>query len=93
MYKILTARGAKVYFSFSPLLQTSLSSTPEEIASYHKAIDDVLLATRISSMDDYLLDRHYIYDNANHPTDEGATIRAKQLAADVIAQLKREETQ
>ena len=91
MYKILTARGAKVYFSFSPLLRDSLSSTPEEIAAYHKAVDDVLLAPRISSITDYLLDRHYIYDNANHPTDEGATIRAKQLAADVIAQLRREE--
>lgn len=92
-FKSLSAKGAKVLFSFPPV--SSGGSSKEYFATkfdpYMKALTskiDKNYCTIISKPEDYTFDSKLFYDNFYHLTNEGATKRSEQLIADLDAYFK-----
>ena len=93
-YAGLHAKGAKVYFSFAPINLNSLSESARTTAHQNAYMDHLrkmLDIPVISSLSDYILEGQYFYNSDYHTGDRGAGIRTKQLAMDLLAQLKQEK--
>lgn len=85
--------GASLYLSFAPCNRNAFSSsalTQTHHRSYEMLMERGLKITRISNLEDYILEGKYFYNSNYHPGTEGAKIRTRQLAADLKAQLEKE---
>ena len=65
-------------------------ATKEQIEAYEQEVDEELLPTRISSINDYVFERKYMYDTILHLNSEGANIRSRRLADDILKYLLSE---
>jgi len=93
-YAGLHARGAKVYFSFAPINRNALSAEAATVAyqnAYVEHLRNMLDVPVIGSVSDYILEGKYFYNSDYHTGDRGAEIRTKQLALDLLEQLKQEK--
>ena len=90
MYRILEAKGIRVYYTFAPIAGGAFKSSDADIKSYEDRVDSKLLAPRISSLEDYIIPQEYMYNSDAHTNVEGMLIRTHQLARDLLAQFKKE---
>ena len=58
--------------------------------NYEQMLERGLKITRISNLEDYIMEGKYFYNSNYHPGTEGAKLRTRQLAADLLAQLEKE---
>lgn len=92
-FDLLAAVGVKVYFSFPPFLDISLSAS-SDVEAYVNALKAKLHCVVISDDPrDYLLKYELMYNSVYHPTLAGAAIRSRLLARDILAQFKIEESE
>ena len=90
MYKAYSAKGVRIYFSIPAMHKSSFKATAEQAAAYEATIDNQLLAPRISSIADYILDDRYFYNSAYHTNGDGAVLRTTQLIEDLLTQFAKE---
>jgi len=83
-------KGAKVYFSFSPINADSIVSTNEEKTAFYQALGEELNFPLLSDIDDYILDSAYFYDTNFHLNSCGALQRTSILADDLLVALGKE---
>ena len=81
-------KGAKVYFSFSPINADSVISTDEEKAEFYNELNERLDFPVISNIDDYVLDSGFFYDTNFHLNSTGALQRTSLLADDLVSIVK-----
>lgn len=81
-------KGARVYFSFSPMNRSALVDGSEEVIHrYFSLCKETFRCPIISDPNNYILDSDWFYDNNFHLNSAGSTIRTIQLANDVLSQL------
>lgn len=76
-------KGAKVYFSFSPINAASVISTKEEQSQFYNTLCEKLKFPVLSNVDDYILDSSFFYDTNFHLNSVGALQRTSLLADDL----------
>ena len=81
--------GAKMYFSFSPMNELSISDTlsHDDISDFGEYISGRLGLTSISYIEDYILDAGYFYDTNFHLNDAGVKLRTIRLSRDLRLEL------
>lgn len=79
----LTNRGASLYVAAYPISYGENSPTALEYIQFQESLDAQLTCPIISDFTDYFFDSNYFWDSALHLTDEGATLRTKQLICDL----------
>lgn len=87
---MVRTNGGEVYLSFSPINLNYLSDkarTPAAQKVYQDAVSSKLTAIRISEVGDYVIGGSYFFNSDLHLGTEGATMRTKQLAAELRAAL------
>lgn len=89
-YEFCIKKGATVLYSFPSILDERFYATKEQIEAYEQEVDEELLPTRISSINDYVFERKYMYDTILHLNSEGANIRSRRLADDILKYLLSE---
>ena len=85
VYDAFAARGARVFFTWSPRSRVSISedSTEQSIAELDRLIRGTLHAQVISPIRDSLLDPLYFYGTDNHLSTEGVELRTRQVIEDL----------
>ncbi len=89
-YGFYAQKGVRIYFSIPAMHGSAYKSTDAEAAAYENLIDTRLLAPRIFSVKDYVLDPKYFYNSVYHTNDLGAVVRTEQLVKDILAQFQKE---
>ena len=82
----LRARGAEVYFNYSPVNVLSVRSSQKTRAEFENALKDKLDCELLGSIEDYLIDERYFYDTNFHLNSDGALYFTDLL----VRSLKRE---
>ena len=91
---MIISRGARMYWSFAPAnrnAQTVNSRTEAAHRQYNDSIIDLVDFPVISKIQDYIMAGNLFYDTEHHPSTDGALIRTRKLADDILAQFKLEE--
>ncbi len=92
-FKMITDKGGTVYWSFAPCNINALNQMSQKESrqnTYMELIEENFDATIISVIKDYVLSGQYFYDTDYHCGNEGAQIRTRLLARDLLAQLDKE---
>ena len=77
-------RGAKVYFSFSPMNSLACDEVDDQtLAQLYSFLSDNLDCELISVPEDYILDPGYFFDTNFHMNDTGVVARTILLARDI----------
>lgn len=84
-------RGARVYFSFSPINKNAVASTNTEKEEFYKFLGENLDFPIISGIDKYILDSAYFYDTNFHLNTRGAKLRTALLADDILRETGQPE--
>lgn len=79
----LTARGATMVVAAYPVADYEKAPSPEEYYDMGKEMAEVLDCEVISDFRDYMYDVKYFYNSHTHLTDEGTSIRTRQLIQDI----------
>ena len=81
----LAKKGVKVYFSYCPVNELSVSenTTDESIKAFENYLASKLECPIISDLDDYVMDWGYFYDTNLHLNDAGIVARTNQLVCDL----------
>jgi hypothetical protein len=88
-YDQLKAKGATVYFSYSPVNSAVMDTTDYQNAPWETFATKITEAMAkysypvISTVTDYLYDGTYFYDEDYHLNDKGAQLRTEQLIYDL----------
>ena len=90
MYNYYAAKGVRIYFSIPAMYRSAYKSTPEQADAYENLVDTLLLAPRIFTVEDYVLDDNYFFNSVYHTNEQGAVVRTNQLAKDILAQFAKE---
>ncbi len=93
MLDMITEAGGEVLISFSAIMDVALtigSQDPggREQTAYHTAIDEVVNGTRISEQSTYVMEYTLFYNSEYHLNSEGAKIRTRNMANDLVQYLK-----
>lgn len=85
VYDRFQALGARVFFTYSPRSERSVSSDSDSasIRALGQAFRERLDVPVISSIEDSLMDAFYFYGTDNHLTTEGAALHTKAVIADL----------
>lgn len=85
VYDSFNAKGACVFFTYSPRSNISLSSdsTTESIHALDQLLRNRLHATFISSIDSSLMDPLYFYGTDNHLSTEGVSLFTTKIINDL----------
>ena len=83
------AKGASVYYSFSPLNSAAVKNgiNDDTMAAFTDFIDGNITAARISELSDYLYDKAYFYDTNFHLNDSGVVKHSVNLTKDILLEL------
>lgn len=81
-----TARGATVYFTYSPMNELALKdgTNTESIEGFEDYLSDVLKCDIISTASTYIMEPGYFYDTNFHLNDAGVTYRTRRLIEDIM---------
>lgn len=74
------ARGATVYFSFSPTNIATLRTSENGRAAFMQALDEKLDCDLLIDIEDAILDKRYFYDTNFHLNSSGATYFTRLLS-------------
>lgn len=79
------AKGASVYFTFSPMNKMALAegTTDESLWDFFDYMSEVLDCEVISDIGDCILDAGYFYDSNFHLNDSGVVVRTASLIKDI----------
>ncbi len=77
--KAVRARGAEVYFAFSPTNAAAVSFTPEEAAAFESALAEKLGCAVLGSIAGATYEPGYFYDTNFHLNDTGAILHTVRL--------------
>lgn len=85
VYNRFLSLGARVFFTYSPRSEHSISADSDSasIRALEEAFQERLNVPVISSIEDSLMDAFYFYGTDNHLTTEGASIHTKAVIADL----------
>ena len=85
VYDAFAAKGARVFFTYSPRSRISISpdSTEGSIAELDALVRGTLHAEVISPIGDSLIDPLYFYGTDNHLSTEGVEIHTRQVIGDL----------
>lgn len=87
---IVNGRGIKYYLGSPPVYAYGLKATESDIYSFLDRMAKNVNAPYISNPIDYKYEKELYYDSAYHLTTEGAILRTRQLAKDILSQFKKE---
>ena len=78
-------RGAKVYFSFSPINEAALAEGTDEdsLAAFTLYLAQTLDCEIISDLRACIMEREYFYDTNFHLNDAGVTVNTARLIGDI----------
>ncbi len=79
----VTERGATLLVAAYPIADVEVTPPEEDYIKFKEQLQESLNCPVISDYTDYFLDSSYFYDTNYHLTDEGATLRTKQLILDL----------
>lgn len=79
----VTERGATLLVAAYPIANTDVTPPAKDYIKFKEQLQESLNCPVISDYTDYFLDSSYFYDTNYHLTDEGATLRTKQLILDL----------
>ena len=82
-YDYCESKGAKLYMTFSPVYDESVTETKEEILEYETFLRANLKAPFVSTFNENALPKKYIFDNNYHCNTEGSNYYTKKLADDI----------
>lgn len=79
-------KGAKLYFSFSPMNGAAVPEdvTEEHILAWYGKLATALDCPVLSDIRDYIMDAQYFYDTNFHLNDTGVTVRTHRLGEDIL---------
>ncbi len=81
----LQAKGATVYFSFSPMNRGAMVSEAEDVVyDFFLRCQDAFPCPVISNPHDYIWDSGWFYDSNFHLNSPGAQLRTAQLTQDLL---------
>ena len=80
-------KGAKMYYSFSPMNKKSIVSTEEEIDDFYNALREKLNFPIISDINKYIMDADWFYDSNYHLNSSGMKLRTAFLVEDIKNEL------
>ena len=85
VYDAFAARGARVFFTYSPRSRVSISgdSTEQSVAGLDARVRSTLRAEVISPIEDSLMDPLYFYGTDNHLSTEGVQLHTRQVIGDL----------
>ena len=83
----VTKKGAKMYYSFSPMNKASVISTQKEIDDFYNTLRSKLNFPIISDIDDYIMDKEWFYDSNFHLNTSGMKYRTVLLVEDLKNEL------
>ncbi len=87
---IVESKGVKYYFSCAPVYALGLNSTAADIQAYYDTACSSLACPVISHPKDYIFEYDQYFDSQYHLISSAATERSLRIAADILAQLERE---
>ncbi len=76
-------KKATVYVSFPPFFDEAIEGNGD-IMDYQKFLEDALDADLVSSIEEYIFPREYMYDTPYHCNDLGTWVRTHSLAWDIL---------
>lgn len=76
-------KGAHIVLTFPPVIDERFYASESDIEKYENQIDKNLNATRISSINNYVFEREFMYDTIYHLNSRGEEIRSERLADDI----------
>ena len=80
-------RGAEVYYSYAPMNELAVVSTPDEIFEFEAFLADSLECEIIGFVDTYIMEAGYFYDTNYHLNNAGVTYRTRRLIEDITGTL------
>ena len=92
LYRLFSANGVRIYYSFAPVAGGAFRAPDENVKKYEDRVDEYLLAPRISNFKNYVIPQEYMYNSDAHTNVEGMDMRTRQLAKDLLARFKKEES-
>lgn len=81
-------RGAKVFFSYSPMNAMAVNADSEAKEEFVRTVEQLLDFKVISDIDDCVLDAGYFFDTNYHLNEAGRTVRTMRLAEDICLAAK-----
>lgn len=92
VYARFQARGARVFFTYSPRSRYSISADSDSasIGALDSAFREKLGVPVISPIEDSLMDAFYFYGTDNHLTSEGAALHTQAVIADLQRALEED---
>lgn len=77
------SKGAKMYYSFSPMNEKSIINTKEEINEFYNNLREKLNFPIISDINHYIMDSGWFYDSNFHLNSSGMKLRTYFLVEDL----------
>ena len=88
LVQAMTDKGASVFFSYAAMMESMAAVTNEsDILAYEALITSIPGIVSISDYKDCIYPNEYFWDSEWHLTDEGETVRAEQVAEDLLKAL------
>ncbi len=89
-YSVISEKGAKVLYFYSPRMSTSLSedSSDESVKELGEYLETNIDMPFLNTINDCLLDPLYFYGTDNHLSTDGANIRSKEFVKSLKTYLK-----
>ena len=80
----LQKKGARIYYSFSPMNAGAVAfKETEKLTGFYRLIETKLRFPLISNIEDYLLDKEWFYDSNYHLNENGMKVRTVRLVNDI----------
>ena len=80
-------KGAKMYYSFSPMNKEAIVNDKEEIDEFYKTLRKKLNFPIISDINRYIMDKEWFYDSNYHLNTSGMQVRTALLVDDLKNEL------
>ena len=80
-------KGARMYYSFSPMNKESVVNSKEEVNKFYDNIRDKINFPIISDINDYIMDKEWFYDSNYHLNLSGMKLRTYFLVDDLKNEL------
>ena len=80
-------KGAKMYYSFSPMNKEAVVNDKEEIDVFYKTLRKKLNFPIISDINRYIMDKEWFYDSNYHLNTSGMKVRTALLVDDLKNEL------
>ena len=83
----IVSKGAKMYYSFSPMNKKAINNTQDEINAFYNKLRIKLNFPIISDINTYIMDSDWFYDSNYHMNTSGMKLRTSLLVNDLKNEL------